>query len=312
MKCNSIIILLNLLFSFLANAQQNAQFSDYKINMSSFNPAFAGYYDGSILLIHRSQFTGIEGAPETQNLNINVPISIYMGTGFNLINENLGVTQKLIATADYSYTIYTNDYNMITFGLKGGISNLNVNYSRLDLGQGNDVSFENNINNLIRPRIGVGFLYNAPSWFVGLSTPNFIKEIDDPSIKSTPLTTNSEFYLITGFLTTINNNLLFKPSILAKKAKNEPFVIDLALNFELQGNFRFGVSYRWDNAITATVGINFMENFQAGFTYDRNINGLGAYAPSSNQFYLKYVFKHAKDIRRDNFSFTSPTNNIGF
>ncbi|PBJ15846.1 type IX secretion system membrane protein PorP/SprF [Flavobacterium sp. ACN6] len=313
MKFNYIIIVLLLLVLSSAQAQQEAQFSDYKLNMSSFNPAFAGFFDGSVLLIHRSQFVGFEGAPETQNLNVNIPISMYMGTGFDVINENIGVTQKLTATVDYSYTIYTSDYNMITFGLKAGLSNLNIDLNRLDIGDDDDLSFQNNINNEVSPRIGVGFLYNTPSWFLGLSTPNFIKERFDPSIKSSTISANSQFYLTTGYQTAINDQLLFKPSILARAIKNAPFIFDIAFNFELQEKFRFGVSYRWDSAITAMAGLNFLENFQAGYAYDQNINGLGAYAPASHQFYLKYTFKKTKDIRREcTCSFINSSNDIGF
>lgn len=313
MKFNTIVVLLFTFTLFSARAQQDAQFSDYKLNMSSFNPAFAGFFDGSVLLIHRSQFTGFEGAPETQNLNINIPISMNMGAGFNVINQKLGVTQDLIVTGDYSYTIYTNELNMLTFGLKAGFNMLNLDYNRLDLNNPDDVSFQNNIENQITPRIGVGFLFNTPSWFIGLSTPNFIKERYNPTIKSASITTMPQIYFTTGYQTRLNDELLFKPSILAKAAQNAPFAIDFAFNFEYMEKFRFGVSYRWDSAITGMMGINILKDFQAGYAYDYNLNGLGKYAPSSHQFYLKYIFKQSKNMRREcSCSFTDPANNIGF
>ena len=139
------ILYIVLAIGFYAKAQQQVQFTDYKLNMSSFNPAFAGYFDGSILLIHRSQFIGIDGAPEAQNLNVNIPIDQKMGMGFNAINEKLGVTQEVTLAADYSYSIYTDDYNMLTFGIKAGVNILNIDFSKLDLQDQNDQSFENNI-----------------------------------------------------------------------------------------------------------------------------------------------------------------------
>lgn len=299
---------------FSATAQQDVQFSDYKLNMSSFNPAFAGFFDGSMMLIHRSQFVGLEGAPQSQNLNVNIPLNMNMGMGFNAISEKLGVTEEVSFTGDYSYTIFTDDVNMLTFGLKGGFNILNVDYTKLNMEDPDDPSFANNIENKISPRIGVGFLFNTPNWYIGLSTPNFIKENYNPTVRGAEVTTRPHFYMTTGYQTALTDELLFKPSILAKAVEEAPLAIDFALNFEFKETFRFGVCYRWDSAVTGIVGVNVLKDFQAGYAYDHNINGLGKYAPSSHQFYLKYIFKHTRDMRREcsSCSFTDSSANIGF
>lgn len=314
MKFNYILGLLLSLTLFTAQAQQEVQFSDYKLNMSSFNPAFAGFFDGSMLFIHRSQFVGIKGAPESQNLNVNIPLNMNMGMGFNAISEKLGVTEELIFTGDYSYTIFTDDVNMFTFGLKAGVNILNVDYTLLDMENPDDPSFVNNIENKVSPRIGVGFLFNTPQWYVGISTPNFIKENYNPTVRGATATTRPHFYMTTGFQTALTDELLFKPSILAKAVEEAPIAIDFALNFEFKEQFRFGVSYRWDAAVTGIVGVNVLKDFQIGYAYDYNTNGLGKYAPSSHQFYLKYVFKHSREMRREcsSCSFTDSSTNIGF
>ena len=157
-------------------AQQEPQFSDYKLNISSFNPAFAGFYDGSAMLIHRSQFVGIEGAPTAINFNINLPVNETMGLGMNIINQSLGVTDETIVTGDYSYSLFTSDDTMLTFGLKAGVHVLSVDYSRLNIYDEDDIGFMNNIKGEISPRIGLGFLFSSPKWFAGLSTPNFLKK----------------------------------------------------------------------------------------------------------------------------------------
>ncbi|OUL60131.1 type IX secretion system membrane protein PorP/SprF [Flavobacterium sp. AJR] len=312
MKFNYILVLAFTFTLFSARAQQDAQFSDYKLNMSSFNPAFAGFFDGSVLLIHRTQFAGFDGAPESLNLNVNIPLTMNMGAGMNVSSEKLGVTEELILTGDYSYTIFTDEINMLSFGLKAGFNVLNVDYTRLDVQNTNDLSFENNIENRISPRIGVGFLFNTPNWYIGLSTPNFIKESYDPTVAGISVT-KPQVYFTTGYQTALTHELLFKPSILAKEVQGSPLAIDFALNFEFKEKFRFGASYRWDSAITGIIGVNLLQDFQAGYAYDHNINGLGKYAPSSHQFYLKYTFKQSKNMRREcGCSFTDPANNLGF
>jgi type IX secretion system PorP/SprF family membrane protein len=299
---------------FSAKAQQDVQFSDYKLNMSSFNPAFAGFYDGSVLLIHRTQFAGFSGAPESKNLNVNIPLSMNMGMGLNVMSEKLGVTEELTIAGDYSYTVFFDDLTMFTFGLKGAFSSLNVDYSRLDLQDDGDLNFANNINNKIVPEVGVGFMFNTLDWFIGISTPNFIRESFNSTIEGFTVTTQPHIYFTTGYKTQLSDELLFKPSILAKYVDSVPLVIDFALNFEWMEKFRFGTSYRWDSAVAAIVGINLLKDFQAGYAYDHNLNSLGKFASSSHQFYIKYTFKANEKLRREcgSCSFANSTKNIGF
>ena len=283
---------------FSVKAQQNPQFSDYKLNRSIFNPAFGGFFDGSVMLLNRSQFIGIEGAPQSLNLSINAPLTVNMGMAVNVLSEKNGVTDEVTVAGDYSYTIYVGELNMLTFGLKAGFSNLNINYSLLDLDDNTDASFANNIENKLLPRIGAGFLFNTPNLYVGLSTPNFISKNYDATISGTTVSRIPNIFFNMGYNMELNSDLVLEPSILAKYVENSPLAVDLALNFEYQEIMRFGASYRWNNAVTGLIGCEVLQDFQIGYAYDYNINALAKYAPSSHQFYMKYTFKRPKELMR--------------
>ena len=63
-----------LLLSLFIQAQQDPMYSQYMYNMMSVNPAYAGSKGGiHALLLHRQQWTDIEGAPTTQNFTIHSP-----------------------------------------------------------------------------------------------------------------------------------------------------------------------------------------------------------------------------------------------
>lgn len=299
---------------FKAEAQQDVQFSDYRLNISSFNPAFAGFYDGSVMLIHRSQFVGINGAPESQNLNVNLPIDEKMGMGINVINDRFGITDELSVTADYSYSIFLNDDgDMLSFGIKGGFNNINIDYSRLDEADQDDVLLATNIENRIAPRVGIGFLYTNSVWFAGLSTPNFIGTNYNANVRTSEASSRPHIYLMTGFQTPLTDELILKPSILAKGVPGAPIAFDLAANFDFRNKFRFGASYRWGSAVTGMMGIQFLEYFQAGYAYDHAVNDIRTFAPSSHQFYLKYTFwKNDQSRRECNCSTTDSSTNLGF
>lgn len=293
-----------LLVVFHANAQQEPQFSDYKLNISSFNPAFAGFYDGSAMLIHRTQFVGINGAPKAVNFNLNLPVNETMGVGLNIISQTLGVTDENSITADYSYSIFTSDETMLSFGLKAGVNILNVDYNRLNIGE-QDASFANNIDGEVSPRIGAGVLYSTPKWFFGLSTPNFLSKNYSPEIQGSATVTKPHFYFMTGYNTFLTDDILFRPSILSKAVVGAPLAIDLALNFDYQEKFRFGVSYRWDAAVSAIAGISISRDIQVGYSYDYLTGALSKLSSGSHQFYIKFTFKKSSELRRVcNCSFT--------
>lgn len=291
--------------SFSLWAQQDPQFSDYKLNISAFNPAFAGFYDGSVMLIHRSQFVGIDGAPKALNFNLNLPINETMGLGANIINQSLGVTDETIITGDYSYSIFTTDETMLTFGLKAGVHLLNVDYSRLNRYDPDDPSFANNIEGEVSPRIGVGFLFSAPKWFAGISTPNFLKKNYNPTVQGSTADSKAHIYFMTGYNTYITDDILFRPSVLSRYVAGAPLGIDIAANFDFQDKVRFGLSYRWDAAVSALAGISVTKNFQIGYSYDYLTNDLGKYASGSHQVYAKFTFLKSDELRRTcNCSFT--------
>jgi len=60
--------------------QQDPQFTQYMYNTMSVNPAFAGN-NGHLtaLLLHRSQWVGVNGAPNTQVLAVDTPLENKLG-----------------------------------------------------------------------------------------------------------------------------------------------------------------------------------------------------------------------------------------
>ncbi|MEO5641936.1 MAG: type IX secretion system membrane protein PorP/SprF, partial [Bacteroidia bacterium] len=71
MKKHIYISIVGTLLSLAGFAQQDPSFSQYFFNPMYVNPGYAGSRDVlSGTLVHRSQWVGMEGAPESQSLNI--------------------------------------------------------------------------------------------------------------------------------------------------------------------------------------------------------------------------------------------------
>ena len=93
MKLNKFYsIALMLLMTSVTFAQQLPQFTQYMFNTISINPAYAGSRETlSAVGLHRSQWVGLEGGPQTQTLSVHSPLkNEKVGLGISVINDELG------------------------------------------------------------------------------------------------------------------------------------------------------------------------------------------------------------------------------
>ena len=111
------------LFSSTVNAQQAAQYSLFNFNIHNFNPAYAGL-DNSVSAtgVFRRQWSGLEGAPLTQSVNVHSPVRfLRSGFGLKLENDALGAEKNITAEVSYAYQTQISKGNWISVGLSGGI-----------------------------------------------------------------------------------------------------------------------------------------------------------------------------------------------
>src|SRR5680860_102416 len=92
-----------------ANAQQDAQYTQYMFNTMSVNPAYAGSRGQlSIAGLYRSQWVGLEGAPQTFTFNLHSPIrNSNVGYGVSVVNDKIGdgTVQETYIDGLVSYTV---------------------------------------------------------------------------------------------------------------------------------------------------------------------------------------------------------------
>src|SRR5690606_36819008 len=144
-------------------SQQDAQYTQYMYDTVSVNPAYAGSRDAlSITGLHRSQWVGLEGAPQSQTFSFHAPVdeAKKIGVGLSVINDKIGegVSQETSFDAIVSYVLKTSDKSKLSFGLNAGVHLLNIDFTRLSL---YDIQFssDNNFDKKLSPRIGAGFYY---------------------------------------------------------------------------------------------------------------------------------------------------------
>ncbi|MCH7785852.1 MAG: type IX secretion system membrane protein PorP/SprF, partial [Bacteroidetes bacterium] len=146
----------------------------------------------------------------------------------------------------------------------------------------------------LQPQIGAGVYYNTEKFYAGLSVPNFLttKHFDASSITNPNVETLAaerlHYFLITGYVFDLSDNLKFKPATLAKVVSGSPLQVDVSANFLLYEKVTLGVSYRWSAAISALVGFQATDEIFIGFAYDYQSTDIEDYSDGSYEFMIRF------------------------
>lgn len=280
---NTVLLMLAL-WGAASQAQQDAQYTQYMYNTMSVNPAYAGSRGQlSMAALYRSQWAGLDGAPETFTLNFHSPIrESRIGYGVSVVHDNIGdgVVQETYLDAAVSYTIDVSQSAKLSFGLKAGGSLLSLDFSGL-LNFDQEPVDQENIDNQFAPNFGVGVYYHSDRFYAGLSAPNLLETeyFDNDAQDSNEIqflsTERINLYFITGYVFDLNYNLKLKPALLTKAVSGAPLQVDLSATFLYNEKFSFGAAYRWDAAVSGLIGFQLSEQLMLGLAYDRETTALG-------------------------------------
>ncbi|MFK5958264.1 MAG: type IX secretion system membrane protein PorP/SprF [Lutibacter sp.] len=278
------------LITSLAFGQQDAQYTQYMYNMNILNPAYAGSEGTlSIGLLGRTQWVGISGAPKTMTAAIHAPVGKNVGLGLSVISDKIGPVKEQNAYVDFSYTLQVSDNARLAFGLKGGFTFQNIDFFKLSISQTEDPLFAENLNKSY-PNFGVGTFYYTDKFYVGLSVPNMLatRHFEKRSGIVSKAIENSHYFLTSGYVFNMSDNLKLKPSIMLKGAKGSPLSIDLSLNALLLSTVEGGLSWRMDDSVSGMINFKVTPTLRIGYAYDYTLSNLGDFNSGSHEVFLLY------------------------
>lgn len=301
---SKFLLLLVLLIAASGYSQQDPQYTQYMYNPLVINPAYAGNRGvTSIVLLHRSQWVGLDGAPRTQNLSVHSPIGLgKVGMGFSLVNDVLGPARETYFNVDFSYTLETSAEGKFSFGLKGSLNLLDVDFSRTNPFNTND-PYLISIDNKLSPNVGVGVFYHDSKFYAGLSAPQLLQtdHFDRSGSEGAETFVAEErihYYGLAGYVFDLNRNVKFKPSTLVKMVAGAPLAVDVNANFLFYDKLTLGASYRWSAALSGLVGFQVNDGLLVGFAYDRETTDLGNATYNNGTYELFLRFELFKEYNR--------------
>ncbi|WDF64131.1 PorP/SprF family type IX secretion system membrane protein [Flavobacterium sp. KACC 22763] len=287
------LILVFMFFSIVSHAQQDAQYTQYMYNTIEVNPAYAGSRGAlSVFGLYRTQWIGLDGAPETSTFSVNTPLkNSDLGLGVSLVNDKIGPTVENTLSADLSYTIPTSESWNLSFGIKGTANLFNIDINKLSYEDQDDPQFQN-LKNKFSPNVGAGIYYHSDRAYIGLSVPNFIEtnryDSDDVAIFKEKI----NYYLIAGYVFNLDRleYIKFKPALMTKMVEGAPLQVDVSGNFMFNDKFVLGLAYRWSASVSAMAGFQVTKGMYVGYGYDHETTQLRKYNSGSHEIFLRFEF----------------------
>lgn len=283
------LVLVFMFFSIASFAQQDAQFTQYMYNTININPAYAGSRGViSIFGLYRTQWVGLDGAPETSTFSLNTPLNnSNLGLGVSLVNDKIGPTNENTLSADLSYSVPTSETFKLSFGIKATANLFNLDVNKLNPEDQDDPQFQN-LNGVFSPNIGAGVYWHSDKAYIGLSVPNFIETNRYDNNEVAIFKDKINYYLMAGYVFDLDPNIKFKPAILTKIVQGSPLQADVSANFMFNDKFVVGVAYRWSAALSAMVGFQITDGLYVGYGYDRETTNLSNYNSGSHEIFLRF------------------------
>jgi len=279
-------------------AQQLPLYSQYMFNTLEINPAYAGFRQAmQFTSVFRKQFNGIKGSPQTSMLSGDMPIGeTKLGIGLKIVDDRLSVTQNLGAQLAMSYRI-EGDNSKLAFGLQLGALNYKTDFSQLNITNAGDPVFAQNLNALAA-NFGTGIFYNTDKFYAGLSSPNLVRahlRKTDVALSEYTVKQNLHIYFNSGYLITINDNFVLKPSFLLRGVQGLPFNYDLNANLFFREIISGGLSYRSKSALVGLLDFRLVPTLRLGYAYDYNLTRLNNFSRAPHEIVLRFHIPIERD-----------------
>lgn len=287
---NKIFTIITMLSVFGVAAQQDPQYTQYMYNTLSVNSAYAGSLGHlAITGIYRTQWVGLEGAPNTQSFTLDTSIAKNLGLGLSVVSEEIGPSEEQYIDANFSYTIQSGQTHKLSFGLKGGGRVINIDWTK-GSHKDPDVQFRENITNKFLPVVGAGLYWHGERDYIGIAIPNFLtrERYNYDDIADDLVNERMHVYLIGGIVFDLSAHTKFKPAVLVKYVAGAPLIADFSANFMFNNAITLGASYRTGDSVSAMASLQITPQFLVGYAYDYTTTELQTYNSGTHEIMLRF------------------------
>jgi type IX secretion system PorP/SprF family membrane protein len=234
-------------------------------NMMNINPAYAGIREvGNVNVLLRKQWDNLPGAPTSGSVSYDQRVKDKnVGFGAQVYYDRIGIEKTTGVQGYYSYSAPLKNATL-NLGLSMGMLNYSVNYNHTNPFDQGDPGLQTRINGYL-PTAGVGALLETERWYVGVSAPALLKTKLSADGQAVIKKAGAEghYFITTGYLFSVSDEVVLKPSLLIKSVSGAPLQYDLNMNAWFGDIVCVGASYRTQDAVVDYTTSN-LSNYNRG------------------------------------------------
>ena len=271
-----------------ANSQQISVDNQYIVNKYSLSPAYAGINDATEIYVgHRQNWSGFQSAPRKSGINLNTPISAKSGFGGLMTYNQAGIFNTITTQLSFAQKVNLSEKSFLSFGLSAGVSNYYIGYSYKGTETQSDPVLANSQSiQTTRPEASFGILYSINKFNFGIALPRLLDSKTRTNDKSIVLS-NRQYRVHISNQFNLGRNWQAEPFVVVNKTDNSKLMYDVAAIFKFKEQIWAGATYRANNAIGISAGINY-NNFIFNYTYEFSGKGMGSYSSGSHEITIGY------------------------
>jgi len=281
-------------------AQQTPFSSQYYTNQFVTNPALTGLKGyTNVFLTHRTQWVGIEGAPQTTYVTLDgAAMQNKVGLGLVLFSDNTGILSRTGVNANYAYNLNINSDNSLRFGLSLGVLNNSIDYTKALVLDNTDPLLTSSEQTRTTVNADFGLLYNWKKLEVGFAVPQLIgNQINyQNNLNLTGAYSLARHYygsLKYTFDVSSSNGITAFPLLMVRSVRGAPLQYDINAVVDWAKYGWFGVTYHSDYAIAISGGVRF-KGLNIGYAHNVGTTEIKSYTGRTSEFLLGYNFENKK------------------
>ena len=302
-----LLLILSTAFISLAyrlNAQQSQLYTQFMYNKMNYNAAYAGSLNApSFNMVYRSQWIGLEGAPEAQLIGFHTPLkNENLALGFNLERQVIGIQEHITLNGIYVYRLRVSEKGKLGLGVNISGRYFEQNFSDPRLQSTQPIDLDNAVNQGVQSKflanIGFGAYYQEKDFYFGLSVPRLAEsDIDFDSNRGDQISREARHLnIMGGYSFDLSDVVSLTPQGMIRITDNAPMDFDLNALFGFYDQFFAGLTYRHYNgevnslaeSIDVLAGVQVTQRLYIGLAYDFTLSELRKYSNGSVEAAIRY------------------------
>ena len=306
MKLKLRLLLLLIVTSGIAAAQQLPYFTQSNSNYYLLNPAVTGTKKlVDARLNYRTQWVGFEGAPKTQSITFHSRfLKGVMGLGGYIYKDETGPLKLHNYSLSYAFHAKFPDVEL-SLGLSGNMMRYYFDGTQSTIHNTHDKAVDRSViaSDWV-PNGNVGVLLYNDRFHLGLSVLNLIETPADfyeaDTLKQGKLGTEAHTFLSLGYNFSTTDDVVWEHTLQAGALTGSPLLIDYNLRIHVREQLFGGLAFRVKDAVALQLGYTWKKQLQIGYSYDLVVSKLRPHQSGSHEVTLIFRSDIFKTGRRGN------------